>query len=87
MGMILFRLLETDEYVLPSFALVCFVLIWTLLRIHKGAAIVSDVHRPKFYIIGFAVLAGIAIIGYFFLDYSQSASEYLRFLSTVATPS
>jgi hypothetical protein len=86
-GMILFRLLETDEYVIPSYTLVGVVVLWTLLRIHKGAAIVADVYKPKVYIIGFAVLAGIAVVGYFFLDYSQSASEYLRFLSTVATHS
>ena len=86
-GMVLFRLLETGEYVLPSFALVCFVLIWSLLRIHKGAAIVSDVFRPKVYVVGFTVIACIAVVSYLFLDYSQSASEYLRFLSTVAAHS
>ncbi len=86
-GMILFRLLETGEYVLPSFALVCALLVWTLLRIHKGAAIVSDVFKPKVYVIGFTLLIGLVIVGYFLLDYSQSASEYLRFLSTVAANS
>jgi hypothetical protein len=86
-GMILFRLLETGEYVLPSFGLVCLLLVWTGLRIHKGAAIVSDVFKPKVYVVGFVVLFVIALTGYFFLDYSQSASDYLRFLSTVAAHS
>jgi hypothetical protein len=86
-GMILFRLLETGEYVLPSFVLVCVLLVWTVLRIHKGAAIVSDLFKPKVYLIGLTLLLVVVGVGYFLLDYSESTSEYLRFLSTVASNS
>ena len=57
------------------------------MRIHKGAAHVAYVYRPKVYVVGFALIACIVVVSYFFLDYSQSATEYLRFLSTVAAHS
>jgi len=86
-GMILFRLLEGGEYVVPSFVLVCSLLVWTVLRIHKGVAVVADIYRPKVYALGFTSILVVVVIGYFLLDYSQSASEYLRFLYNVASNS
>lgn len=86
-GMILFRLLENGEYAVPSFVLVCILLLWTVLRVHKGSAVVADIYRPKVYLFGLSSLAGVLLLGYFLLDYSQSASEYLRFLYNVASTS
>jgi hypothetical protein len=84
LGMILFRLLESGEYVLPSFAFVLALLVWVLMRLTKGISIVSDVRRPKVYLFGLTSLAVIVGVGYFFLDYTQSASEYLMFLYNIA---
>ncbi|MDH4071012.1 MAG: hypothetical protein OEV30_11395, partial [Ignavibacteria bacterium] len=86
-GMILFRLLENGEYAVPSGVLVCVLLAWTVLRVHKGSAVVADIYRPKVYLFGLSSLAGVLLLGYFLLDYSQSASEYLRFLYNVASTS
>jgi hypothetical protein len=84
-GMILFRLLDSGEYAAPSFVVIAVLLLWVLMRLHKGLSVVADVFRPKVYMVGLTSLAGIAAIGYFFLDYTQSASEYLRFLYNVAS--
>jgi hypothetical protein len=86
-GMILFRVLENNVYVLPSFILVAVLKIWVILRILKGVSIVSDVSRSKVYITGLSVWLLLVVAGYMYLDQTQSASEYLRFLYHVASSS
>ena len=87
LGMILFRLLESGVYVVPSLALVGALLIWVLLRLLKGVSIVADVFRLKVYMVGLVSLSGIVVAGFFYLDYTQSASEYLTFLYNVVRSS
>jgi hypothetical protein len=86
-GMILFRLLESGIYIIPSLALVGGLLFWVVVRLHKGVSIVADVFRPKVYLVGMTSIVALIALGFFYLDYTQSASEYLRFLYHVATSS
>ena len=86
-GMILFRLMETEVYVLPALLLVALLLVWVLLRVYKGVSIVADVYRLKVYVVGFASICVVLGIGYLYLDYTRSASEYLSFLYNVVSSS
>ena len=82
-GMILFRVMESDVYVVPSLVLVGILITWVLMRLYKGVAIVADVYPLKVYFMGISSLVGIFALGYFYLDYTHSASEYLSFLYDV----
>jgi hypothetical protein len=82
-GMIMYRVMESDVYVLPSLILVTALLLWVLLRLLKGISIVFDAFPLKVYFLGMLSLAGVAALLYFYLDYTQSASMYLSFMYTV----
>lgn len=78
-GMILFRLLESNVYLLPS--VVVYVLLhgWVFLRFLKGLAIVFDARALKMYAAG--VLVGLAVLGgiYLYYDLVFSAPMYISF--------
>lgn len=86
-GMILYRVLESEMYVLPSLALIAALVLWVLLRFMKGVAIVFDAFPPKVYAIVTVAVVGLAALLYFYLDYTQSASVYLRFMYNTMTTS
>ncbi len=79
LGMILFRLLDSSFYVLPSMSLVFVLFIWVLFRFLKGISIILDVHPSKVYTVGLVSIAGVLACLYFYLDHTQSASVYMTF--------
>jgi hypothetical protein len=80
MGMILYRLIESEAYIIPAFVLLVALSVWVLIRFLKGVAIIVDSSPGKVYFVGalslMIVVAGI----YIYLDQTQSASDYARFL-------
>lgn len=78
-GMALFKLLQNDFYVLPTFVLVAIFLLWSFLRILKGVAVVYDVSMIKAYAGGFVVL--LVMCGGLFIYYetAYSISAYVEF--------
>ncbi|MEK7671301.1 MAG: hypothetical protein AAB344_03680, partial [Bacteroidota bacterium] len=79
LGMILFRLLDSSFYVLPSMSLVFVLFIWVLFRFLKVISIILDVHPSKVYTVGLVSIAGVLACLYFYLDHTQSASVYMTF--------
>ncbi|MCZ6776538.1 MAG: hypothetical protein O7D34_08790 [Ignavibacteria bacterium] len=86
-GMILFRVMESDVYVVPSLIVVAVLLIWVLLRLLKGVSIILDVYVAKVYLVGFFSVTGILALAYFYLEYTQSASIYLSFMYNIVSTS
>ena len=86
-GMILYRIMDSQVYVMPSLVLMLVLLIWFLMRLFKGISIIFDAYLMKVYIIGSLVLLGVLSVGYVYLDYSQSTSMYLSYMYDVVVHS
>jgi hypothetical protein len=79
-GMILYRLLDSQFYVLPSVILCLILFVWVLLRFLKGISIILEVSSPKVYSVGLVLLVGVLVGLYVYLDQTQSASAYMTYL-------
>lgn len=77
-AMILYRVLETPLYILPSFSLIAVLMVWTMYRLLKGVSVIFDVYPLKVYAVGVLIIVGSVALLYGYLDYTQSASLYLR---------
>jgi hypothetical protein len=82
-GMILYRVMDSPMYVMPSLVFLALLVMWVLLRLLKGISIIFDVYVAKVYIIGFLSLAGVATVVFMYFDYTQSASMYLSYMYRV----
>jgi hypothetical protein len=80
LAMILYRLLDTEFYVVPIFVFVVLVSVWVLLRLLKGVSIIFDVIPIKVYTIGLLLIVVCAVVMYGYFDYTQSTSVYLKYL-------
>jgi len=82
-GMILFRVMETSMYVVPSFILVAALLLWVFFRLLKGVSIMYEIRATRAYVLGtFSCLAVLGLV-YMYYDYTQSTSTYLAFMYDV----
>ncbi len=79
LGMALFKLLQADFYVLPTFVLLGGFVLWSFLRILKGISVIYDVSRLKAYAGGFAVV--LVILGGLFAYYetTYALTAYVEF--------
>jgi hypothetical protein len=87
LGMILFRLMETSVYVVPSLVIVAGLLVWVVLRLLKGISIIFDVLPARVYFVGVIAIVAVAAFGYLYYDYTQSTSAYLSFMVNAVTGS
>ncbi|HTP13592.1 MAG TPA: glycoside hydrolase family 2 TIM barrel-domain containing protein, partial [Bacteroidota bacterium] len=69
-GMSLSKIMENPVYVLPSLAVVAVFLLWTLVRIISGIAVVYDISHAKTYIGSLVVIA--ILLGGVFLYYEST---------------
>jgi hypothetical protein len=84
--MILYRVLDSSVYIIPSFVLIGVLCAWVLLRLLKGMSIIMDVLPLKVYGAGLLSVAAAFALVYAYYDYAQSLPMYVSFLySTVAS--
>jgi len=78
-GMALFKLLQAELYVIPTFALIGVFVVWSFLRILKGISVIYDVSRVKAYAGGCAVV--LMILGGLFAYYetTYALTAYVEF--------
>jgi hypothetical protein len=78
-GMVLYRIMQTESYVMPLIGFVLLILLWIFLRLLKGAAIVYDVRPKRVYAGGivFVLLLLGAIMLYY--NITQSTIAYAKF--------
>jgi len=79
-AMVLYRVIESPEYVLPAFIAMALTTVWVLARLLKGISIIYDVFPMKVYAIGVAVILLCAALAYGYFDYTRSTSIYLKYL-------
>ena len=79
LGMALFKLLQSDFYVLPAFILVGAFLIWSFLRTLKGVSVIYDISRLKAYAGG--ALVALVVLGGLFIYYESAyaLTAYVEF--------
>lgn len=80
MGMILYRLIESEAYVMPAIVVLLALSVWVLIRFLKGVAIIVGSSPAKVYLVGALSLVVLFAGLYIYLDQTQSASDYARFL-------
>jgi len=85
-GMILYRVMESDVYVLPVLAIFAFVIVWILFRTLKGISIIYDSSSFRVYAIGIVAIAAIGILLYGYFDYAHSTTAYIRFMISTVIP-
>ena len=85
LGMIVYRVLDSSVYVIPSFVLIGVLCAWVLLRLLKGMSIIMDVLPLKVYGAGLLSVAAVFALAYAYYDYTQSAPMYLAFLYSTIT--
>ena len=75
LGMALFKLLQSDFYVLPTFIIVLAFLLWAFFRVLKGASVIYDISRTKAYAGGIAVtlIAAAGLLIYYESTYAITA--------------
>lgn len=78
-GMILYRVLESEAYVLWVLVLVALMSAWVYLRTLKGISVIYHVYTPKMYMIGLTVLLITAGALYAYADYAFAFSAYTEF--------
>ena len=69
-GMALFKLLQSDIYVIPVFLLIGFFVLWSFFRILKGVSVIFDVSPVKAYVGG--ILVVLVLLGGLFIYYETS---------------
>jgi hypothetical protein len=79
-GMILYRVMEGQVYVVPSLIIIGAFLIWVVSRFLKGVSIIYDVYPPKVYAAGLVILMAMFGLLYLYYDLVQSAPMHLSFL-------
>ncbi len=86
LGMILYRVMENDVYVIPVLMIFGGVMIWIFFRTLKGVSIIYDISSVKIYAVGIIALAIVGIVWYGYFDYAHSATAYIRFMISTVIP-
>ena len=80
LSMIMFRIMDTSFYVLPSIGLIVLILLWSIVRLFKGISIIFDIPSIKVFAIGILIIIVACAAMYGYLDYAYSTSIYFKFL-------
>ncbi len=70
LGMALFKLLQTELYVLPAFLIIALFIVWAFLRVLKGVSVIYDVSPFRAYAGGMAFL--LLLFGGLFVSYESA---------------
>jgi hypothetical protein len=70
LAMALFKLLQSDFYVIPAFFLIGLFVLWSFFRILKGVSVIYDVSPFKAYAGG--ILVVLVLLGSLFIYYETS---------------
>lgn len=87
LGMIIFRVMENEAYVVPVLVLTAAIFLWIFLRMLKGLSVIYDMLPAKVYFIAFCVV--VCILGGIFLAYDHyfSTAAYIDYFITMVVPS
>ena len=84
LGMALFKLLQTEFYVLPVMAFIGLFLAWSLFRVLKGVAVIYDIAPFKAYAGGSALLLVLVLGAAVYLENVHAITAYFKFIVNIA---
>jgi beta-galactosidase len=79
-AMVLFRLMDSELYVMPAFAFMVLVNLWVLFRLLKGISIIYDIFPVKVYAFGLLIIIVASAVVYGYFDYTKSTTAYLKYM-------
>jgi hypothetical protein len=79
-GMILYRVMENNAYIIPVFVLCGALAFWVYLRLLKGVSIILDVLPAKIYVLGMLAVVAAGVVLYVYYDYTQAVPMYVAYL-------
>lgn len=85
-GMILYRVLESEPYVPWVMGLFAFMSVWVYIRTLKGISVIYHVYTPKMYMIGLMAVLIVGGAAYAYVDYAYSFTIYAEFFATRILP-
>jgi hypothetical protein len=83
--MIVYRIMESQTYVVPAILIPVLLIAWSLLRAMKGIAIVTDNLRAKVYFLGMLSVVVVCAACVVYLDHRESITTYVTYLYNAAT--
>ncbi|MCX6139078.1 MAG: hypothetical protein NTV54_16480 [Ignavibacteriales bacterium] len=85
-GMILYRVMESDVYILPVMLVLGAILVWIMLRTMKGISIVYEVRPLQVYAIALLLVAVVVGTTFTYLNHDYSTVAYFRFVLSTVLP-
>jgi hypothetical protein len=85
-GMILYRVLESEPYVPWVLGLVAAMSAWVFMRTLKGISVIYHVYTPKMYMIGLTMLLVTSGAVYAYIDYAFAFTAYAEFFVSRILP-
>lgn len=85
-GMILFRVLQSESYVPWVMGLVTLMSVWVYFRTLKGISVIYHVYTPKMYMIGSVFVLVVAGGVYAYFDYAYSLTAYAELFASRILP-
>ncbi len=82
-GMVLYRVMESPVYVIPTLVVFAALLGWVFIRWLKGVSIIFDVVPVKMYLVGLLFFMSACALLYFYYDISQSMPMYIAYMYDV----
>jgi hypothetical protein len=86
-GMILYRVMDSSVYVLPSLAFLAVLFFWVLLRFLKGISIIFDVFPSRMYALGLVTVAVLLGVCYVYYNSASALPEYVAYMVRIAAGS
>ncbi|HTY10849.1 MAG TPA: glycoside hydrolase family 2 TIM barrel-domain containing protein [Bacteroidota bacterium] len=86
LGMILYRVMESEVYVVPVLVIFGAVMVWILFRTLKGISIIYDSSSVKIYAIAIVVFAVLGLLWYGYFDYAHATMAYIHFMMSTVVP-
>jgi hypothetical protein len=84
LAMILFKLMETPQFIIPSFVIIVAILFWVFSRLVQGIAVLYDIRGMSVILIGAGALIFIIGASSFFYLHFFSAYHYFEFIVNIA---
>jgi hypothetical protein len=78
-GMVMYRVMESEAFVLPVILILVAIGVWVLIRLLKSISIIYDVVPLRVYTGGLVVLLGVLGLLLIYYNYTQSTLAYYRF--------
>lgn len=83
-GMVLYRIMQTESYIVPLLGMIIVILTWVLFRLLKGTSIMYDVRPGRVYGCGILLVLVLLAVMFVYYNATQSTLAYIKFAINIA---